>query len=215
MSSDRQRRKERKVRWAARLGPAVIAMLARTWRIATVNTQSFETRREATRPVIFAFWHANMLPLLWQHRGQGAAVLISTHSDGEIIARICEALGYRTIRGSTSRGGARALVELVRALDSGIDVAITPVGPRGPAHSIAPGVVYTAQRADVPIIPTQVHASRAWRLKTWDRFMIPKPFARITIRYGDPLIVPTSAQGVTLEHESERLGAALHELASA
>jgi lysophospholipid acyltransferase (LPLAT)-like uncharacterized protein len=193
----------------------LIRMLARSWRITAVNAQSFEGRRQAAQPVIFAFWHANILPLLWQHRGEGVAVLISMHADGEIIARICEALGYRTIRGSTSRGGARALVELVRALQSGTDVAITPDGPRGPVHTIAPGVVYTAQRAAAPIIPIQVHASRAWRLQTWDRFMIPKPFARITIRYGAAQVVANTGEGSTIQAESARLGSALHELAAA
>ena len=109
-------------------------------------------------------------------------MLISTHADGEIIARICEALGYRTIRGSTSRGGARALVEITRTLERGIEVAITPDGPRGPPHSIAPGTLYAAQRSNAPIVPIYVHASRAWHLATWDSFMIPKPFARLTIR---------------------------------
>ncbi|MGH7710724.1 MAG: lysophospholipid acyltransferase family protein, partial [Gemmatimonadaceae bacterium] len=165
---DRERRKQRKIRWAARLGPVVIGMLARTWRIDALNQQSFRVRQRAGQPVIFAFWHATMLPLLWQHRHEGVAVLISAHSDGEIIARICEALGYRTIRGSTSRGGARALVELTRALEDGVAVAITPDGPRGPVHSVAPGIVYASQRTQVPIIPIGVRASRAWRLATWD-----------------------------------------------
>jgi hypothetical protein len=213
MSDERERRKERKVRWISCLGPSVIRMLARTWRIRTVNEQSYESRRRAAQPTIFAFWHANMLPLLWRHREQGVAVLISTHADGEIIARICEALGYRTIRGSTSRGGARALVELGRALDEGIEIAITPDGPRGPAQTVAPGVVYVAQRAKVPIVPVTVSASRAWRLNTWDRFLIPKPFARITIRYGGPHMV-AAEHGSTVEAESARLGSVMHELAA-
>lgn len=189
-------------------------MLARTWRFVTVNPQVVEKRREGKQPIIFAFWHANMLPLLWQHREEGVVVLISTHADGEIIARICEALGYGTIRGSSSRGGARALVEITRALEQGADVAFTPDGPRGPVHTVAPGVVYAAQRANVPIIPIDVQASRAWRLSTWDRFMIPKPFARIRIHYGDLHVVPNAAAGTTMEHESERLGSVLHALAS-
>ncbi len=215
MSDDRERRRQRKIRWAARLGPAVVGLLARTWRIQAINQQSFQSRRIGAQPVIFAFWHANMLPLLWQHRDEGVAVLVSTHADGEIIARICEALGYRTIRGSTSRGGARALVEMTRVLEQGVEIAVTPDGPRGPAQTVAPGVVYAAQRAAVPIVPIAVQASRAWRLSTWDRFMIPKPFARITIRYGSLHPVPNVDSGATIEREAERLGAVLHELASA
>ncbi len=202
------------MRWAARLGPMIIRALARTWRLEIVNAESYLARRRSGQPVIFAFWHANMLPLLWEHRQQGIAVLISTHADGEIIARICEALGYRTIRGSTSRGGARALVEVARTLQGGVEVAITPDGPRGPVHTVAPGVVYAAQRTSVPIVPIDVRAARAWRLATWDRFMIPKPFSRITIRYGDPFVVEQSDTAL-MERESERLGATLRALEGA
>lgn len=203
----------RRVRWAARLGPLVIAMLARTWRVATVNTRSFEALRDRSQPFVFAFWHAHMLPLVWQHREEKVAVLISTHDDGEMIARICEALGYRTIRGSTSRGGARALVEIARSLERGIEVAITPDGPRGPPRSIAPGVLYAARRAKAPIVPIYVHASRAWHLATWDSFMIPKPFARLTISYGEPLFVDTVDAAPMLAQETQRLGSALDALA--
>jgi lysophospholipid acyltransferase (LPLAT)-like uncharacterized protein len=212
VTADREQKKVR--RWAARFGPIVIGMLARTWRVAAVNTRSIEALRDRSQPFIFAFWHAHMLPLVWQHREERVAVLISTHADGEIIARICDALGYRTIRGSTSRGGARALVEITRTLERGIEVAITPDGPRGPPRSIAPGVLYAAQRAKAPIVPIYVHASRAWHLATWDSFMIPKPFARLTIRYGEPLFVATGDGGPTLDEESERLGSAFNALAS-
>ncbi len=214
MTSDRARRKLRRVRWAARVGPVVIGMLARTWRVSAMNTKAFEGLRHAAQPFVFAFWHAQILPLVWQHRDERVAVLISTHADGEIIARICEALGHRTIRGSTSRGGARALVEIARMLKHGTEVAITPDGPRGPPHSIAPGVLYAAHRANAPIVPIHVHASRAWHLATWDRFMIPKPFARLTIRYGDPLFVDGIEGGAALDREIQRLGSALHALAS-
>ncbi len=214
MTDDREQKKQRRIRWAARIGPVLVRTLARTWRVVAINQHGFQERRRAGQPVIFAFWHAKMLPLLWQHRDEGVAVLVSQHADGEIIARISEALGYRTVRGSTSRGGARALVEITRLLEQGIDVAFTPDGPRGPAHTIAPGVVYVAQRARMPIIPIAVSASRAWRLKTWDRFVIPKPFARVTIRYGDPHMVPSAEQGNTLEAETERLASTFAALAA-
>jgi len=214
VSDEREQKKERRIRWAARLGPILVRTLARTWRISAINQRGFQERRRARQPVIFAFWHAQMLPLVWQHRDEGVAVLISQHADGEIIARICEALGYRTVRGSTSRGGVRALVEIDRQLEQGIDVAFTPDGPRGPARTIAPGVVYAAQRANAPIIPIDVRASRAWRLNTWDRFMIPKPFARVTIRYGDPHEVPSKEKGGNVDAETERLASTFEALAS-
>jgi lysophospholipid acyltransferase (LPLAT)-like uncharacterized protein len=91
---------------------------------------------------------------------------------------------FTTVRGSTSRGAARALIGLARAVESGRSAAVTPDGPRGPAHVFAPGAVIAAQRTGVPIIPIRVSASSAWRLKSWDRFLIPKPFARVDIHYG-------------------------------
>ena len=214
MTDERERKKERRIRWATLLGPILVRMLAMTWRVVAINQQGFQERRRARQPVIFAFWHAQMLPLLWQHRGEGVAVLVSQHADGEIIARICETLGYQTVRGSTSRGGARALVEIDRLLEQGVEVAITPDGPRGPARSIAPGVVYAAQRASVPIIPIHVSASRAWRLNTWDQFVIPKPFARITIRYGDPHKA-SEIQQSAVQGETERLASVFKSLETA
>jgi lysophospholipid acyltransferase (LPLAT)-like uncharacterized protein len=138
---------------------------------------------------VFALWHGELLPLLAQHRDQGVVVLISEHRDGEVIAQIAHALGFRTVRGSTSRGAARALLAITRSLQDGDEVAVTPDGPRGPRHTFAPGALVAANRADVPIVAIGVTATRAWRLKSWDAFMIPKPFSRITIVYSDPTFV--------------------------
>jgi lysophospholipid acyltransferase (LPLAT)-like uncharacterized protein len=134
-----------------------------------------------------------MLPLLYHHRGRDIAILISEHSDGEIIARIAARLGLGLVRGSTSRGAARSLVLLGRRLESGTDVAITPDGPRGPARSVAPGALVTAQRSGVHIVPLTISVDRAWQLSTWDRFVIPKPFARVVIGYGTPALVPAAS----------------------
>jgi len=176
----------RRARRIARAGAAVIRALAATWRIHVVNRQAVDALRAARRPIVFAFWHGDMLPLVWQHRDEGAAILISSHRDGEIIAGIAESFGFRTVRGSTSRGGGRALLGLVRTLEEGHDVAVTPDGPRGPARRFAPGALVAAQRAAAPIVAVAVHASRGWRLRSWDRFLVPKPFARVTVAYSAP-----------------------------
>jgi lysophospholipid acyltransferase (LPLAT)-like uncharacterized protein len=138
--------------------------------------------------VILSLWHGQMLPLLCHHRGSGIAVLISEHSDGEIIARIATRMGLRLIRGSSSRGAARALVGLTSTLAQGHDIAVTPDGPRGPYRSVAPGILVASQRSGVPIIPLGVSVSRSWQLGSWDRFTIPWPFARVTIAYGEPMV---------------------------
>ena len=188
----KEAKRARKVAWAVRVGLVVLRLLARTWRIQAYGAESYLTLRKAAKPFVFAFWHGSMLPLVWRHRGEGAAVLVSLHKDGEIIARICDALGLRTIRGSTTRGGGRALLGLVRELEAGYEVAVTPDGPKGPRHHFAPGALMAAQRAKAPIVPIGVHCASAWHLKSWDRFMIPKPFARVVVVYGDPAFVAGS-----------------------
>jgi len=183
----------RRARMTAFAGRALVRALAATWRIRIRNRQATDALRAARTPIVFAFWHGDMLPLLWQHRNEGVAILISSHRDGEIIARTAEAFGFRTVRGSSSRGAGRALLGLVRELEGGREVAVTPDGPRGPTGRFAPGALVAAQRAGCPIVPVAAHANLAWRLKSWDRFLIPKPFARVTVAYGPPTWVQASS----------------------
>ena len=187
-------------------GYFLIRALASTWRVRTVNTDSFTTLRARHQPFIFAFWHGQLLPLLWVHRAEGVAVLVSSHRDGEIVARIAERLGMRTVRGSTTRGAARALLGVVRELEEGREVAVTPDGPRGPARKFASGALVAAQRAGAPIIAIGVSAKRAWRLKSWDGFMIPKPFTRVHIVYSAPTLV-TAGSPREAENEAPRFEA--------
>ena len=167
-------------------GRGFLNVLARTWRVRVVNGEAVQQLRASKLPFIYALWHGHLLPLLWHHRDEGVVVLISEHRDGEIVARAAESLGYGLIRGSTTRGADRALIALVRELQAGREIAITPDGPKGPAGKFAPGALIAAQRSGTFILPVAASASRAWRLKSWDRFMIPKPFARVTVAYGRP-----------------------------
>jgi lysophospholipid acyltransferase (LPLAT)-like uncharacterized protein len=166
------------------LGRGFLHLLGRTWRFRVLNGDAVRALRREKRAFIFALWHGHLLPLLWFHRGEGVKVLISEHRDGELVARAAESLGYGLIRGSTSQGANRALISLVRELQSGHEIAITPDGPRGPAETFAPGALVAAQRSESHILPVAISADRAWRLRSWDRFMIPKPFATITVAYG-------------------------------
>jgi lysophospholipid acyltransferase (LPLAT)-like uncharacterized protein len=178
------------MRWIVRLGVPLVRLLGWTWRIRVINGETTVDRmRRERRPIVFALWHGDMLPLLYQHRGEGVAVLISEHRDGELIARVAESLGFRTVRGSTTRGASRALVGLTRELRDGHDIAVTPDGPRGPARSFAPGALIAAQRGRAAVIAVGLAANRAWRLSSWDRFVIPKPFSRVRIAYSDPVLL--------------------------
>jgi lysophospholipid acyltransferase (LPLAT)-like uncharacterized protein len=194
-------------------GQLLIRLMGATWRIRVVQDDGFRRLRAAGAPFILALWHGQMLPILYHHRGQGIAILISDHRDGEIIARIAQALGCRTVRGSTTRGGGRALLGLVRELNEGKEIAITPDGPRGPAERFAPGAIIAAQRARAPIIALLAHPRRAWRLGSWDGFLIPKPFTRITIAYSEPCFSESAAPR-DAEAESGRFEALMRETAA-
>lgn len=182
------------------IGGLILRALGSTWRIRRENPDAFDAMLAKREPFIIVFWHGEIVPVSWVHRKRGIAPLISRHADGEIIARIVEGLGYRTVRGSSSRGGVRALLELVEQVNAGITVGFTPDGPRGPRHVFAPGALVVAQRTGRPIIALGATASRAWRLRSWDRHLIPKPFATVTIRYSTPEHVHASdARDAVLE----------------
>lgn len=173
-----------KVAVASAFGAVLVRLLGSTWRMSSRGRDGLDAARAAGQSVVITLWHGELLPILWHHRHQGISVLVSTHADGEIIARIAHSLGCRIVRGSSSRGGARALLELVRELDQGHEVAVTPDGPRGPRRRFAPGAVVAAMRAGVRVVAFGATVDRAWRLRSWDRFVIPKPFARISIVYS-------------------------------
>ncbi|MGH7619907.1 MAG: lysophospholipid acyltransferase family protein, partial [Gemmatimonadaceae bacterium] len=185
-------RPSRRVVWLARLGTALIRVLGLTWRVRVSHDHDVRRFRAARQPIVFMLWHGNLLPLLYHHRNEGAVIVISEHADGEIIARIAENFGFDTVRGSTSRGAARALLGAARVVEEGRDLAVTPDGPRGPARSIAPGAAVIAQRTGAPVIGAAASTTRAWRLKSWDAFLIPKPFATVRIAYSDETRVVAS-----------------------
>ena len=196
------------------IAPALIRTLVTSWRIRVIGAEPWRALRAAGRPFIFSLWHGQLLPLLAHHRDEGVRVLISEHRDGEIIARIATSLGFHTVRGSTTRGGARALLAMCDALDRGDEVAITPDGPRGPVHVFAPGALVAAHRAGAPIVPAAIAVSSAWRLHSWDAFTIPKPFAHVTIAYGAPLMVEAE-NARDAAAEAPRFAAALQAAAAA
>ncbi len=189
-----------KLKWldplAGTLGVALVRLLARTWRYRVEGAEHYRGLRTAHRPFIFALWHSQILPLLALHRRQDIVLLISRHRDGQYLATLAERWGYRFVRGSSKRGGEVGLLGIVRSLVGGEVVAITPDGPQGPPQRVKPGVLAAAQHAGVAILPLAARASRAWYLGSWDRFCIPKPFARIEVRYADPIEVAAGKDGL-------------------
>jgi hypothetical protein len=174
-----------------------------------------EVLRGKRRPVIFATWHNRLSISLLMYRdyvrriGQPArmAAIVSASRDGGVVARILEHFGVQPVRGSSSRRGPQALLELTTWSERGYDLAITPDGPRGPRYVIQPGAIALAQLTGCPVIPSCYRAHWKVCLRSWDRFQIPLPFSRVDMRFGEPLFVPRDAS----EGERERLRLALEE----
>jgi lysophospholipid acyltransferase (LPLAT)-like uncharacterized protein len=194
------------------LGSVLIRLLGLTWRFTQVRREEAEGNRANGQPCIYALWHGRMLPLMYLYRNRGVYALVSQHRDGELAVRMVHKLGYRTVRGSSTRGGARGFQDLLRELEKGSDVTIMPDGPRGPARNVQPGVLRLAMHSGCPIIPITAGASRSYTLKSWDSFMIPKPFSRCVVIYDKPVTMPADSpqhlideQQAELEHTLNRI----------
>jgi len=183
-----------KLRWAEpvvkALGPPAVKSLAASWRFRESGFVQYRA------PLLCVLWHSRILPLLALHKHEGLVVLISRHRDGGYLANLAEGWGYTPVRGSTRRGGEVGLLGIVRALEGGALVALTPDGPRGPALRVQPGAVAAAQHAGVPIMAVGARTSSAWYLNSWDRMCIPKPFATIDVRYGEPIPIGPGKDGL-------------------
>ena len=161
------------------------------------------------RPVIFAIWHNRLLMLpppfdRWFPTRQSIG-LISASRDGDLVSILIERSGYGTIRGSTSRKGVIALRQLVEALAAGNNVLFTPDGPRGPVYEVSPGVIFVAQKSGAPIVPLHPEYSSCWRLKSWDRFCVPRPFSTVRFIIGPAVHVDPATDAEQFEANRLRL----------
>jgi lysophospholipid acyltransferase (LPLAT)-like uncharacterized protein len=175
------------------MGGALIGGLLRTARFETGGDEHHRSERAAGHPIIFLLWHGRLLPLSYFHRSWNLVTLISASADGELIARVVQRWGYTVVRGSSSRGGGPALRELIRYLRAGRSIAVTPDGPRGPRERVKPGVLAAAQLTGCSLLPVSAAADRAWWFEGWDRFLVPQPFARIRVLYGEAIRVSRDA----------------------
>ena len=198
-----------RIRLAVPIGTWFMRLLGLTWRFTVHNQAVIDRLTAERRGYILALWHGQLFPLAFYMRGRGIIVLVSGSRDGEIIARVNARFGYRGIRGSSSKGGREALMEMIAALKRGDVLAVTPDGPRGPPHKFQPGALIASMRAHAPIVPYVMKADRVWRFKSWDGFQVPKPFARVTIAYGEPAIVAGESAANAIA-EAPRFEALLH-----
>lgn len=171
----------------------LIHLLGLTLRIKEAGRPELGPRARQDEPPLWALWHETILMSVWHHRDQDVHVMISASRDGELISTVGKLFGYTAIRGSSSKGGKEATREMVEYLKAGKRCAITPDGPRGPRREMKMGAVQIARLAGCPVVPFGFAAERCWRLRSWDKFIIPKPFSRAVFVYGEPIRIP--AQG--------------------
>src|SRR5471032_1334060 len=160
----------------AQIGYRLVSALGSTLRWKTEGLEHFDGILASGRQPVMAFWHGRILSATYYFRRRGIVVITSENFDGEWIARIIERFGYGTARGSTTRGGRRALLQLTRDMAAGKPAGFTIDGPRGPARVAQPGAIWLAKATGNPVLPFHVESSRHWTLKSWDRTEIPKPF---------------------------------------
>jgi lysophospholipid acyltransferase (LPLAT)-like uncharacterized protein len=199
--------RERKAALIAGIGSAVMRLWNGTLRWRFIDHAGVMSAPPARPQLLWVFWHNRLFVMAYMFekvfRGRPGAALASASKDGAIIAAIMEKFGIRAIRGSSSRRGAVALVEMKRAIERGEITALTPDGPRGPCYRVSGGAIKLAQVTDGLVLPLHVRISSCWRLKSWDGFMIPKPFARVEITFGPAHRIAATASDE--EFEAERL----------
>ena len=197
------------------LGPALGAVALRALAL------TLRIRREeapvaplwaAHAPIIYAVWHGRILLLPRLYGRRGSHTLASRSRDGELVARWISRFGLVPVRGSSTRGGGEALRQLARVLRQRGEVVVVPDGPTGPREVLKVGVIALARLSGAPIVPTAFGASREWRLRSWDEFRIPKPFARCVVRFGEPIRIPAGADRAALEAARKDVEAALRSL---
>lgn len=185
-------------------GYGIIHLLCSTLRVCFSREEGAQQTPEQ-RPLIASFWHACQIPATYFFRNLGIRVMSSNSYDGEYMGRIIRKFGFVAVKGSSSRNAVRALLGLRRALEEGWTVAFTLDGPRGPRYKVKPGPVALARSSGVPMTMFHMAVDRAWVLNTWDRLIVPKPFARVLLRFGKLIPVPADATDAELESYQQQL----------
>jgi len=201
-------RKRAEVAAIAAAGYPLSRALGSTWTWKVSGAEHQKAILDAGRQPILALWHGRILPAAHYFKNQGIVAIASENYDGEWIARILEKFGFGAARGSTSRGGAKALLQLVREMKS-TGVAFTLDGPRGPAEIAQPGAVWLAKATGNPLLPFHSEAASSWTLNSWDRTLVPKPFTTVAMAIRQPIYVPRDADDAALNESRVALEASL------
>ena len=188
------------------LAVGLMRCLHRLLRIVHVNPMYPECCWAKGEQIIFAFWHGRLLMMPFAYPGKPVGILISQHRDGEYISRIAKIFGFQVFRGSATRGGVRAFKQMIRAIRGGLNLVITPDGPKGPCARVKSGVIELAKLTGAPIVPVSFSASRRRFLKSWDAFLLPLPFSRAVYIWGEPIYVDPMANKEEVTKHQQALG---------
>ncbi len=198
----------RSARWLIAVGFRLLQLWVRTLRYE-IDDRAGVVGKRTDQNYIGTLWHNRLLIFPFVLRrffsNRRGAALISASRDGELLADAITRFGFDVVRGSSSRLGASAILQLTDVLASGRDVVITPDGPRGPAYELGPGIIFLAQKSGAAVLPVNMEYSRCWRLKSWDRFILPRPFAKIRVIIGQPHRVRSTSTVDDFEAERLRL----------
>lgn len=196
-----------------RPGGLLLSAIAATYRLEVLHSEIPDSVFARGEVPIYCSWHQRLFPgFCHMPRRHPIAIMVSQSQDGEFIAKIAANLGWHVVRGSSSRGGARAFRELVGILKKGIAVGHIVDGPRGPFGVIKPGLMSLAQISGMPIVPIIMSPERKWTFNSWDRFMIPKPFSRILIRFDHEVYVPRRLGSEKVDEMRRQMETNLHAL---
>jgi lysophospholipid acyltransferase (LPLAT)-like uncharacterized protein len=190
----------------------LIAAIGKTVRFEVEGWENFEAIENSGRRPIYAFWHNRIFLATYFFRKRGIVVVTSQSFDGEYIARFIQRFGYGAVRGSSTRGGAGALIEAIRSMKKGFPAGFTVDGPKGPRYEAKPGPVVLAKKTGNPIMPFTVEAGKFWTVNSWDKLRIPRPFTRAKVIIGKPIYVPEDASDAEIESKRIELQTALNEL---
>ncbi len=189
-----------------------IRVLGSITRFEVRGSDNLESIEQAGKIPIYSFWHDRIFLGTYFFRDRGIVVMTSKSFDGEYIARFIQRFGYGAIRGSSSRGGSKALVEMIKAMRGGLPMAFTLDGPRGPKYEAKPGAVLLAKKTGNPLMPFVVEAKSFWQAKSWDRMQIPKPFTNAAIFIGEPIYVNQDADEAGIEMQVAELQRSMDDL---
>lgn len=195
------------------VGLFLVRLLSASYRMRIVDPDNEQNILKSGGRLVYASWHQRFFPgMTFFSTRKPIAVIISQSRDGEMAARAVNILGWQAVRGSSSQGGKQALETIKILVEQGYKVGHIVDGPRGPFGTVKPGLIRIAQYADLPIVPTIISGQNRWVFNSWDRFMVPKPFSRVIIRFGSPVYVPRDMGQGGFEQMQERVAQGLKQL---